>query len=93
MNELPQKPVPVTVTRPDFNAGEALGLLAAEAFNTFVNGWLLMLILGSLHHDADQRIPALGYWPSVLIVIGVAAALGTTSTFRYWTRPTRSGEK
>jgi hypothetical protein len=50
-------------------------LVAAYAFA----GWVVMLLLGALHHSVWEAVPALGYGPSVI----VAVALGlVASVFR-----------
>lgn len=32
-----------------------------------VGGWVLMLLLGGIHHSVWASVPALGYWQSVLV--------------------------
>lgn len=39
-------------------------------------GWLVMLLLGALHHSVWEAVPALGFGPSVI----VAVALGFISS-------------
>lgn len=34
---------------------------------TFVAGWVLMLLVGIVHHEWLPDLPTLGYWPSLLI--------------------------
>lgn len=36
-----------------------------------VGGWVLMLLMGALHHSFWAEVPAVGYWPCV----GVWAAI------------------
>lgn len=34
-------------------------------------GWLVMLLLGALHHSVWESIPALGYGPSVIVAVAL----------------------
>lgn len=52
--------------------GFALAVFAAEA-------WLVMLLLGALHHEVSDSVPAVGYGGALLLT----AALGLiASAFR-----------
>jgi hypothetical protein len=42
-------------------------------------GWILMLVLGGLHHSASASVPALGYWLCVGLVFVVGLIKGVTS--------------
>lgn len=37
------------------------------AFVWGVGGWVLMLLLGAIHHSVWAAVPALGYWQAVLV--------------------------
>ena len=34
-------------------------------------GWLVMLLLGALHHSVWESVPALGYAPSVIVAVAL----------------------
>lgn len=53
-----------------------LVILAVITARTLVTGWILMLILGGLHHSVDDSVPAYGYWASVLIMFAVSFLIG-----------------
>lgn len=46
----------------------ALGVIAITA----INAWILMLLLGALHHEVSQDIPAVGYIGSLLVAIALS---------------------
>lgn len=87
------KPTAVTIVRPDLTGREATNVLAATAVNIFAGAWVLMLCLGGLHHQLDPRIPAAGYWTTILIVLVADQLFNRNTTFRVWTRPVRAVEK
>lgn len=45
--------------------------LAARTLQLIIGSWLAMLMLGAVHHSLDRRVPALGYW-TVLVLMLVA---------------------
>jgi hypothetical protein len=53
-------------------AGNLLGGVAA----LLVNAWLLMLLLGGLHHSVWSEVPALGYGPTILVVLALGVIAG-----------------
>lgn len=48
---------------------------------SFVRAWLAMLFLGVIHHDLDARVPALGYFTTLLltVVVGLMVTRGDES--------------
>lgn len=42
-------------------------------FAFIITGWLLMLLVGILHHNVSDAIPTIGYGLSVLIMLIVQA--------------------
>jgi hypothetical protein len=55
--------------------GAALVLVLIAAI-WLVGGWIVMLLLGALHHSVWAAVPALGYWPSVLVYIALSFVAG-----------------
>lgn len=53
------------------NVGRVIGAVAA----LFIGAWLVMLAMGSLHHDIPA-VPTVGYWTCVLVLAGADAAAG-----------------
>lgn len=41
------------------------------AFYALAMNWPLMLALGVAHHDIDSHIPALGFWPTYAVSVGL----------------------
>lgn len=50
--------------------------IAAVLLSFLVGGWLVMLLLGALHHSVWASIPALGYWPSFIIYAALSFIAG-----------------
>jgi hypothetical protein len=59
----------------------------AQILWTFWRAYLAMLILGMLHHEADSRIPALGYWAT----FGVALVAWYLTDGRLYNELPRAG--
>ena len=57
-------------TREAVGLGMMLLVLAAVA-GLPLTAWILMLLLGALHHSVTDVIPALGYWACVLVVAAI----------------------
>lgn len=43
------------------------------AFGAIAGSFPIMLALGVWHHEIDPRVPALGYWPTVLLSWGLGS--------------------
>lgn len=56
--------------------GGCLALLFIVFIGPLFGGWILMLVLGALHHDVSSSVPALGYWISVLLALAVSIVGG-----------------
>lgn len=41
-----------------------------------IGGWVLMLILGALHHSVWATVPALGFWQSTIVYIALSFIAG-----------------
>jgi hypothetical protein len=73
---------PFNVSAVSSNLPLKVGVVAIAVFATMLVlgyalfGWLVMVLLGALHHSVWESVPALGYGPSVL----VAVALGLVSS-------------
>ena len=54
-----------------------LGILLLMALGPLFGGWALMLGLGVVHHEISAEVPAVGYWPCVLLfwVLAVLASV------------------
>lgn len=52
-------------------------LLLAYAALSLIPAWMLMLLLGALHHDVSSQVPALGFWQTILVTctIGVIGGI------------------
>ncbi len=44
---------------------------AVSLLSAMLSGWVLMLILGGLHHSVWASVPALAYWQSVLVAFAL----------------------
>lgn len=53
-----------------------LGMILLTFGSFLTSAWILMLILGALHHSVTDVIPAVGYWVSLLIVAAFAFLKG-----------------
>jgi flagellar biosynthesis protein FliQ len=53
-----------------------LGIVVFVAAMTLLDGWVIMLLLGALHHSVSANVPALGFWPSVLIALVIGFIVG-----------------
>lgn len=51
-----------------------------------LSAWPIMLALGAAHHEISSKIPALGFWPTLIIGWGVGSVAGLL-------RPTKTAEK
>lgn len=44
-------------------------MLVVAALGVLLTAWILMLVLGGVHHSLWAAVPALGFWQSVLVAI------------------------
>lgn len=67
---------------------DALKDLLRHAVEVAVDGWLVMLLLGTLHHTGAPAVPPLGYWTCVFIawVLGGIAYTGVIAGMRRFKR-------
>lgn len=78
-------PVPVEIVRPSRKPGWAVGRVIGSIGGRFLNAWLLMLILGALHTKLVW-VPALGYWYTLLALIGIGLLRNPLSSWDVWSR-------
>ena len=75
-----RSPINVQIVRPYMDPVERISFLVARVGITFLIGWILMLIVGTV---TDW---ALSYWHTILALIGLRLAqLG--SSYAMWTKP------
>ena len=55
---------------------KVVGLLCSRVSSAFVDGWLLMLLVGDVHHMA-RGVPPFGYWLSMFAAYVGSAIAGT----------------
>ncbi len=55
-----------------------IGLVFGIALTT----WFWMLVLGGLHGSVWERVPALGFWPTMLCVIVFSVVAGSIKAER-----------
>lgn len=46
----------------------------------FVEAWLLMLLLGALHHEVSANVPAVGFGGAALLTLALTALAGLFRT-------------
>jgi hypothetical protein len=51
-----------------------VALLVSLTFG--LGGWVLMLLLGAVHHSVWATVPALGYWQSVIVYMLLSLVAG-----------------
>ena len=56
--------------------GALVTFLIHVAIVVAIGGWLLMLLLGVLHHEVSPQVPALGYWVSCALSLLLRLVLG-----------------
>lgn len=64
-------PIPVVLTVPRLAKTRLAGQYVGGIGATFLIAWVLMLILGALHNDALPWLPPLGFWHTLLALIGL----------------------
>jgi hypothetical protein len=50
---------------------EIVGGCIGVAGAPFLEAWVLMLVMGGIHDGVSERVPAVGYWPAVCLVISL----------------------
>jgi len=60
----------------------ALGVSFLVLGGVLTSGWLLMLLLGAIHHSVAPVVPAFGYGASMVIIFTVAVIKGLVEVFR-----------
>lgn len=53
-----------------------VGYLVGLVLGFFLKAWLLMLVLGGLHHEVSDSVPAVGYPGALLLSLAVGLLLG-----------------
>lgn len=51
--------------------GGCLAFLVIAAGVTALEAWVIMLVMGALHHEVDARIPALGWTASFWVAVAL----------------------
>lgn len=46
----------------------------------FVEGWMLMLFIGGLHHEISSAIPPIGYWTAFVLSLPLGALMASYQT-------------
>lgn len=65
MSRRPAIPMRTGVSTAD-RVGEFAGDIAAH----FARSWVLMLVIGMAHHEINPAIPPIGYWVTVILLLG-----------------------
>lgn len=50
-------------------AGLLLVWLTVSAIGIGITSWILMLLIGAVHNSVWEAVPAIGFWPSVLVTV------------------------
>lgn len=53
------------------SGAEIVGGCIGGAGGSFLEAWVLMLVMGGIHDGVTKHVPAVGYWPAVCLVIGL----------------------
>lgn len=53
-----------------------LGAVVVIVGSFLTSAWVLMLLMGALHHSVSDLVPAIGYWMSLIIVTALAFLKG-----------------
>lgn len=54
------------------------GLVSLAFAVVAATAWIVMLVLGALHHSVWESVPAIGFWNTVLMVFLLEVAVITT---------------
>ena len=79
--------IPVEIVRPRLTGKDVIIRLLGDLMSLAINAWVLMIVLDALN------IWALGYWHTVLLVVGVRVLQRSDSSYQMWTRMAEAKKK
>lgn len=74
----------VTIVRPEKSFTQTAGDIAQSLIEVAASSFVVMLALGTFHHDVSPLVPALGYWHTLIGVYAIRCL--TSSDYLVWTR-------